>query len=65
MKATELISSLQQLVKEYGDREIEINGEFNNDYPLNTATRLPLTRIDLFDDSVNFQILVDNFCECL
>lgn len=65
MKATELISSLQHLVKEHGDREIEINGEFNNDYPLNTATRLPLTRVDLFEDSANFQILVDNFCERL
>lgn len=60
MTATQLILDLQELVNKFGDRVIEINGEYNNDYPLNTTTRLPVTRIDLCGDSENFQILCDN-----
>lgn len=63
MKATELISILQQLVKEYGDREIKISGEWHCNYTLNSLTKIPLTRVDLFDDSSAIQILVDNFIE--
>ena len=60
MKASEIISKLDELIKEHGDREIEVNGEYNTDYPVNTCTRLPVTRIDFFEDSDNYQILVDN-----
>ena len=60
MKATELIQQLQEMVFEFGDRQIEINGEYNSDYPLNTQTRLQITRVDIFADSENMQIMVDN-----
>ena len=60
MKASELISELQSLVKEYGDREIEVNGEYKTSYPINTCSRLEITRIDLFEDSANYQLLIDN-----
>lgn len=65
MKASQLISELQALVNEYGDREIEVNGEYNNSYPLNTCSRLNINRIDLFEDSDNYQLMADNFCEFL
>ena len=60
MKASELISELQVLIKEYGDKEIEVNGEYNSSYPINTCSRLEITRIDLFRDSANYQLLIDN-----
>lgn len=60
MKATQFISELQALVNEYGDREIEVNGEWNNGYPLNTCSRLKINRIDWFEDSDNYQLIVDN-----
>ena len=60
MKATELIQQLQEMVFEFGDRQIEINGEYNSDYPLNTQSRLQITRVDIFVDSENIQIMVDN-----
>jgi len=60
MKANELIQQLQEMVLEFGDRNIEINGEYNNDYPLNTQSRLQITRVDIFADSENMQIMVDN-----
>ncbi len=60
MKAKELIQRLQEMVFEFGDRELEINGEYNNDYPLNTQSRLQITRLDVFSDSKNIQIMVDN-----
>lgn len=65
MKASQLISELQALVNEYGDREIEVNGEYNNHYPLNTCSRLKVSRIDLFEDSENYQLMIDNSCELL
>ena len=65
MKASQLISELQALVNEYGDREIEVNGEGNNNYPLNTCSRLNINSIDLFEDSDNYQLMLDNFCEWL
>jgi hypothetical protein len=60
MKTNELIQRLQEMVYEFGDREIEINGEYNSNYPLNTQSRLQITRVDIFADSVNIQIMVDN-----
>ena len=60
MEANELIQRLQEMVSEFGDREIEINGEYNNDYPLNTQSRLQITRVEIFADSENIQIMVDN-----
>lgn len=60
MKASQLISELQALVNEYGDREIEVNGECNNNYPLNTCSRLEISRIDLFEDSANYQLMIYN-----
>lgn len=60
MKATELIQQLQEMLFEFGDRQIEINGEYNSDYPLNTQSRLQITRVDIFTDSKNIQIMVDN-----
>ena len=60
MKASELIQQLQEMVFELGDRSIEINGEYNSDYPLNTQSRLQITRVDIFVDSENIQIMVDN-----
>ena len=60
MNVHELIKQLQEIEIEYGDRQIEINGEFNNDYPLNTQSRLQITRVDVFADSDNIQIMVDN-----
>lgn len=60
MKANELIQRLQEMVFEFGDREIEINGEYNSDYPLNSKSRLQITRVDIFTDSNNIQILVYN-----
>ena len=60
MKANELIQQLQEMVFEFGDRQIEINGEYNSDYPLNTQSRLQITRVDVFEDSENIQIMVDN-----
>lgn len=60
MKATELIQQLQETVFEFGDRQIEINGEYNSDYPLNTQSRLQITRVNVFSDSENIQIMVDN-----
>lgn len=60
MKASELIQRLQDMVFELGDREIEINGEYNSDYPLNTQSRLQITRVDIFADSKNIQIMIDN-----
>lgn len=63
MKATELVATIQRLVEQYGDREIEISGEWHCNYTLNSLTKIPLTRVDLFDDSSAIQILVDNFIE--
>lgn len=60
MKASELISALQDFIKEYGDREIEVNGEYNSNYPINTCSRLEISRIELFEDSANYQLLIDN-----
>ena len=60
MKASELISELQELIKGYGDKEIEVNGEYNSSYPINTCSRLGITRVDLFGDSANYQLLIDN-----
>ena len=60
MKANELIQQLREVVFEFGDRNIEINGEYNSDYPLNTQSRLQITRVDVFEDSENIQIMVDN-----
>ena len=60
MKASQLISELQDLIKEFGDREIEVNGEYNSDYPINTCSRLEISRIDLFEDSANYQLLIYN-----
>ena len=60
MKATELIQQLREVVFEFGDRNIEINGEYNSDYPLNTQSRLQITRVNVFSDSENIQIMVDN-----
>jgi len=60
MKVSELIQQLQKVVFEFGDRNIEINGEYNSDYPLNTQSRLQITRVDVFEDSENIQIMVDN-----
>jgi hypothetical protein len=60
MKANELIQQLREMVFEFGDRNIEINGEYNSDYPLNTKSRLQITRVDIFVDSENIQIMVDN-----
>lgn len=60
MTATQLIQQLQQLVQNHGDREIEVNGEYNNDSRIDTASRLPVTRADMFSDSDNFQIMIDN-----
>lgn len=60
MKASELISELQALIKEYGDKEIEVNGEYNSSYPIGTCSGLEITRIDLFGDSENYQLLIDN-----
>ena len=60
MKAKELIQQLREVVFEFGDRNIEINGEYNSDYPLNTQSRLQITRVDVFEDSENIQIMVDN-----
>ena len=65
MKASQLISELQALINECGDREIEVNGEYNNSYPLNTYSRLKVSRIDLFEDSENCQLMIDNSCELL
>ena len=60
MKASQLISALQALVNEYGEREIEVNGEGNNDYPLNTCSRLKINRIDWFENSDNYKLMVGN-----
>ena len=60
MTASQLISELQNLIKEYGDREIEVNGEYNGRYPICICSRLEISRIELFEDSVNFQLLIDN-----
>lgn len=60
MKVNELIQRLREMAFEFGDREIEINGEYNSDYPLNSQSRLQITRVDIFADSKNIQILVDN-----
>ena len=60
MKASRLISALQALVNEYGDREIVVNGEWNNCYPLNTCSRLKINRIDWFENSDNYKLMVDN-----
>ena len=60
MKASELISELQDLIKEYGDREIEDNGEYSSDYPINNCSRLEISQINLFEDSANYQLLLDN-----
>ena len=65
MKTSKLISELQALVNEYGDREIEVNGEYNNHYPLNTCSRLEISRIDLFDDSENYQLMIYNYSRLL
>ena len=63
MKASELISALQDLIKEYGDRKIEVNGEYNSNYPINTCSRLEISRIELFEDSANYQLLIDNYID--
>lgn len=60
MTASQLISELQDLVKEFGDREIEVNGECDSCCPINTCSRLEITQIELFDDSSNFQLIIDN-----
>lgn len=60
MKTSQLISALQDLVNEYGDREIVVCGEYNNSYPLNTCSQLEINRIDWFKDSDKYQLMVDN-----
>ena len=60
MKASQVISELQDLVIKYGDREIQVNGLWNSDYPINTHSRLEIEMIDLFEDSANYQIIIDN-----
>lgn len=60
MTAKELIKQLQDLVSEFGDRGVEVNGEYNSNYPINTASRLQVTRVDVFVDSDSIQIMIDN-----
>ena len=61
MKASQLISELQDLIKEFGDREIVINGKYQNFYPLTSYSYLEILSIDLFEDSENYQLMVDNY----
>lgn len=60
MKATELISSLQSLVNECGDREVEVNGKWNSDIVITPYLFLEIDSVDIFPDSNNFQLLVKN-----
>ena len=60
MKASQVISELQDLVKKYGDREIRVNGLWDSDIPLTHHSRLEIEEIDLFEDSANFQLIINN-----
>ena len=60
MKASELIKRLQEIVNEYEDTEIEVNGAWDTGYPLDTTSRLTVNQVDIFVDSDNIQILLDN-----
>ena len=60
MKAKELIKQLQSLVNDYGDRDVEVNGMYANEIPIHSKSFLEIADIDIFADSSNFQILVNN-----
>ena len=61
MKVSQLISELQDLIKEFGDREIVINGKYQSFYPLTPYSYLEVLSIDLFEESENYQLIVDNY----
>ena len=61
MKASQLISELQDLIKEFGDREIVVNGKYSSFYPITPYSYLEVLSIDLFEDSENYQLIVDNY----
>lgn len=60
MKATKLIKSLQSLVNEYGDMEVEVNGKWNTESVITPYSFLEIDSVDIFPDSNNFQLLVKN-----
>ena len=61
MKAAQLISELQDLIKEFGDREIVINEKYHSFYPLTPYSYLEILSIDLFEESENYQLIIDNY----
>lgn len=61
MKTSQLISELQNLIKEFGDRKIVINGKYQSFYPLTPYSYLEILSIDLFEDSENYQLIVNNY----
>lgn len=63
MKASQLISELQDLIKEFGDREIVVNGEYRGSYPLTSYSYLETLSIDLFAESENYQLIVNNYMD--
>ena len=61
MKASQLISELQNLIKEFGDREVVVNGKYSSFCPLTPYSYLEILSIDLFEESENYQLIVDNY----
>lgn len=60
MRATVLIKSLQHLVDEYGDRDVEVNGMWNTDCIITPYSFFEINDVDIFSDSNNFQLLIKN-----
>lgn len=60
MKASEIITRLQALVNEHGDKSVVVSGAYSNGCQIDTETLLPVIEANIFSDSECFQIIADN-----
>lgn len=61
MKASEIINTLQSIVDNYGDREVEVSGEYNAPFNIDSTSFLEIENIDIYQDSDSVQIIVKNY----
>lgn len=61
MKATKIIKTLQSIVDDYGDREVEVNGAYGTPSEIHSTSFLEIGDIDIYQDSDSIQIIVNNY----
>lgn len=61
MKASEIIKTLQSIVDDYGDREVEVSGEYSAPFNIDSTSFLEIEDIDIYPDSDGIQIIVKNY----